>query len=151
MNTAARAAILAPFTSAQGYSADADYSPRAWLVRKTRITKGAAVAHTAWVRRAAGHPRVAAVLAAGEMPESYARVICGWTGKLPVECRADADAILVAAAGAGMDLPDLTALAAEIYARSLPGTRTGMRTGRSGTGACGWRRPSGARGSRTAT
>ena len=54
------------------------------------------------------------------MSESYARAICGWTGKLPVECRADADAILVTAAGAGMDLRDLTALGAEIYARSLP-------------------------------
>ena len=60
------------------------------------------------------------MLAAGEMSESYARTICGWTDKLPEECRADADAILVAAAGAGMDLRDLAALAAEIYARSLP-------------------------------
>ena len=61
------------------------------------------------------------MLAAGEMSESYARTICGWTDKLPEECRADADAILVAAAAAGMDLRDLAALAAEIYARSLPG------------------------------
>ena len=120
MGTAARTSILAAFTSAQGYCADADYSPRAWLVNKTRITKAAAVGYTAWVRRAAAHPQVAAVLAAGEMSESYARAICGWTDKLPQDCRADADAILVAAAGAGMDLRDLTALAAEIYARSLP-------------------------------
>ena len=120
MGTAARTSILAAFTSAQGYSADADYSPRAWLVNRTRVTRAAAVGYTAWVGRAAGHPQVAAVLAAGEMSESYARAICGWTGKLPADCRADADAILVAAAGAGMDLRDLTALAAEIYARSLP-------------------------------
>ena len=60
MGTAARTSILAAFTSAQGYCADADYSPRAWLVNKTRITKGAAVGYTAWVRRAAAHPRVAA-------------------------------------------------------------------------------------------
>ena len=122
MGTAARTAILAAFTSGQGYSADADYSPRAWLVNRTRITKAAAVGYTAWVRRAAAHPRVAAVLAAGEMSESYARAICGWTDKLPEDCRADADAILLTAAKAGMDLPDLTALAAEIYARSLPDT-----------------------------
>ncbi|MGH3192609.1 MAG: DUF222 domain-containing protein, partial [Streptosporangiaceae bacterium] len=44
----------------------------------------------------------------------------GWTDKLPQDCRPDADAILLAAAGAGMDLPDLAALAAEIHARSLP-------------------------------
>jgi uncharacterized protein YcaQ len=32
IETVARASILAAFTSAQGYSADADYSPRAWLI-----------------------------------------------------------------------------------------------------------------------
>ena len=32
MGTAARAAVLGAFTSGQGYSADADYSPRAWLI-----------------------------------------------------------------------------------------------------------------------
>ena len=122
MGTAARAAILGAFTSGQGYCADADYSPRAWLINKTRITKSTAVGHTAWVRRATAHPLVAAALAAGEMSESHARTICGWTDKLPADCRPDADAILVAAARAGMDLRDLTALAAEIYARSLPDT-----------------------------
>jgi hypothetical protein len=39
MGTAARASLLAAFTSGQGYTADADYSPRAWLIHKTRITK----------------------------------------------------------------------------------------------------------------
>ena len=76
MGTAARSSVLAAFTSGQGYSADADYSPRAWLINRTRITKGTAVAYTAWVRRAAAHPEVAAVLAAGEMSESFARTIC---------------------------------------------------------------------------
>ncbi len=122
MGTAARTSILAAFTSGQGYCADADYSPRAWLINKTRITKGAAMSYTAWVRRAAAHPLIAGTLAAGELSESYARTICTWTDKLPEECREDADAILLGAAGAGMDLPDLAALAAEIYTRSLPDT-----------------------------
>src|SRR6202035_2352979 len=61
---AARTSVLAAFTSAKGYSSDADYSPRAWLIHKTHITAGAAVGHTAWVRRAAAHPLVAAALAA---------------------------------------------------------------------------------------
>ena len=39
MGTAARASVLAAFTSGQGYSADADYSPRTWLINRTRITK----------------------------------------------------------------------------------------------------------------
>ena len=81
MGTAARTSILAAFTSGQGYSADADYSPRAWLIHKTHVTKGAAVGYTAWVRRAAAHPEVAAALAAGTVSESVARTICGWTGQ----------------------------------------------------------------------
>jgi hypothetical protein len=120
MSTAARASILAAFTSGQGYAADADYSPRAWLINRTRITKGAAVAYTAWARRAAAHPQVAQALAGGEISESFARTICLWTDKLPEDCRQAADAILLTAAKAGADLRDLTGLAGEIYARSLP-------------------------------
>ena len=116
----ARISILAAFTSGQGYSADADYSPRAWLIHQTRITKGAAVGYTAWVQWAAAHPLVAAALATGEVSESVARVICGWTGKLPGEGRQDADAILLGAAAGGADVADLAGLAGEIYARSLP-------------------------------
>ena len=118
--TAARTSILAAFTSGQGYAADADYSPRAWLIHKTRITKGAAVRYTAWVQRAAAHPLVAAALAAGEVAESVAQTICGWTDKLPPECQEDADAILLGAAAGGADVADLAGLAGEIYARSLP-------------------------------
>jgi hypothetical protein len=120
MGTAARASILAAFTSGQGYSADADYSPKAWLIHKTGITKGAAMAYTAWVRRAVAHPQVAAVLATGEISESVARTICIWTERLPEDCREAADTILVTAAKARMDVRDLAGLAAEIYARSLP-------------------------------
>jgi hypothetical protein len=122
MGTAARAAILGAFTAGQGYSADADYSPRAWLINRTQITKGAAVAYTAWAQRAAAHPLVAAALAAGEVSESFARTICQWTDKLPENCREDADTILAGAARSGMDLPDLAGLAGEIYARSRPDT-----------------------------
>src|ERR1700748_49804 len=61
--TAARASFLSVFTAGRGYSADADYSPRAWLIHKTRVTKGAAVAHTAWARRTATQPRAAGVRA----------------------------------------------------------------------------------------
>ncbi len=120
MSTAARTSILGAFTSGQGYSADADYSPRAWLINRTQITKGAAVAYTAWVRRAAAHPQIAQALAAGEISESFARTICTWTGKLPQECRPDADEILLLAAMSGAGLRDLAGLVAEIYARSLP-------------------------------
>ena len=120
VSTAARTSVLAAFTAGQGYTADADYSPRAWLINRTKVTRGTAVGYTAWVRRAAAHPEVAAVLAAGEMSESFARTICTWTDKLPEDCRPDADEILLTAAGTGMGLGDLAGLAGEIYARSLP-------------------------------
>ena len=118
VGTAARTSVLSAFSAGQGYSADADYSPRAWLIHKTGVTRATAVAYTAWTRRAAEHPRVVAALATGELSESYGRTICAWTGKLPGDCRPAADAILLSAAQAGMDLRDLAALAAEIYERS---------------------------------
>ena len=63
ISTAVRAGFLAAFTTGRGYSADADYSARAWLMHQTGITRGAAAAHTAWARRAETHPRVVAALA----------------------------------------------------------------------------------------
>jgi hypothetical protein len=44
--TAARASFLSAFTAGKGYSADADYSARVWLMHKTGITRGAAASHT---------------------------------------------------------------------------------------------------------
>jgi hypothetical protein len=64
ISTAVRAYFLSAFTSGQGYAGDADYSPRAWLMHKTRVSRGAAVAHTAWAKRAGTHPAVVAALAA---------------------------------------------------------------------------------------
>jgi hypothetical protein len=119
--TAARARILAGFTAGQGYCEDADYSPTSWLIHRTRITKGAARGHLGWARRALTHPQVLAALAEGTvLSASMARTICDWTDKLPADCRDAADEILVGAARAGGRQEDLAALAAEIYARSLP-------------------------------
>ena len=121
MSTAARASILAAFTSGQGYREDGDYSARSWLMHHTRVGKGAATGHTGWSRRGRLHPRVLAALAAGDLlSESYARMICGWTDRLPEDCRDNADAILVNAAQMGMGLADLAGLAAEIEARTRP-------------------------------
>jgi hypothetical protein len=120
--TAARAAVLGAFTAGQGYSADAAYNARAWLIHHTGITRGAATGHVAWAKRAAGHRRVAAALAAGQVSESYARAICQWTDKLPAGSRDAADEILLAAAAKGLGLADLGALAGEMYQRSQPKT-----------------------------
>ena len=65
------------------------------------MTKGAAVSYTAWVRRAEEHPRVFAALAAGDLPESVARILCQWTNRLPEDQRELADDKLVAAAPRG--------------------------------------------------
>jgi Domain of unknown function (DUF222) len=116
--TAVRAWCLAAFTSGQGYSADADYSPRAWLMHQTGITRGAAAGHTGWARRAAGHRLVLAAMAARQITESYGRAICQWTDKLPEDSREAAEEILLAAARAGMGLRDLAGLAGEMYQRS---------------------------------
>src|SRR5436305_1411559 len=102
MATAARAGFLAAFTAGQGPAGDGDYSAVSWLMHRTGITKGAAVGHTAWARRAATHPRVIAALAAGQVPESAGRVICLWTGKLPLEHRDAADEQLLAAFAGGL-------------------------------------------------
>ena len=85
------------------------------------MTKGAARGHLGWARRTVTHPQILAALAEGTVvSESMARTICQWTDKLPEACRPAADEILIAAARAGARQEDLAALAAEIYARSLP-------------------------------
>jgi Domain of unknown function (DUF222) len=116
--TAARASFLSAFTIGKGYSADADYSARAWLMHKTGITRGAAASHTAWANRYGTHPRVVAALAAEELSESYGRTICRWTDKLPEKYREESDELLVKAAAAGLGLADLSALFAEMYQRA---------------------------------
>jgi hypothetical protein len=127
--TAARTAILAAFTAAGTYRDDAACSPRSWLIRHTRITRGAAAGHVAWARRAAAHPRVPAALAARQVTESYARTICSWTGKLPARSRHDGDEALLAAAATGADLAALAGFAAGRYEQSLPGTAPGQDPG----------------------
>jgi Domain of unknown function (DUF222) len=115
--TAARAWMLAAFTAGQGPAGDGDYSAVSWLIHRTGITRGAAVGHSAWAKRVAAHPRVVAALAGGEVPESAGRLICLWTGKLPLEYRDAADEQLLAAFAGGLGLADLAGLFAEMYVR----------------------------------
>ena len=100
--TAARTSVLGAFAHGQGPGADAEYSPRAWLIHKTGVTKGAAVSYTAWVRRAEEHPVVFTAMAVGDLPESVARIMCQWTNRLPEDQRDAADDKLDAAVAAGM-------------------------------------------------
>ena len=86
MATAARAWFLAAFTAGQGHAGDGDYSAVSWLIHRTGITRGAAVGHTAWAKRAATHPRVLAALAAGTVSGVRG------AGDLPVDRQAAAGA-----------------------------------------------------------
>jgi len=121
IETAARASVLGALASGQSRAGAAGFSPRAWLIRETGITTGAATGHAAWVRRAAAHPQVAEALAEGHLlSESVARAICGWTDKLPEDCRLAADAILIVAVKTGANLDDLAEVFGGIYTLSRP-------------------------------
>ncbi len=117
-HTAARARVLAAFTAQGGFEGDGQRCARSWLRWQTRVTGGAAAGAVGWVRRLAAHPAVGRALAAGRVSVSWAREICGWSDLLPEGCRADADEILLAAAGGGAALADLAALAGEMRRRS---------------------------------
>jgi hypothetical protein len=111
-------------TAASGQAGAAGFSPRAWLIRETGITAGAATGHAAWVRRAAAHPQVTEALSEGHLlSEPVARTICGWTDKLPADCRLAADAILIVAAKTGANLADLAEVFGGIYTLSRPRPR----------------------------
>ena len=138
ISTAARGSFLSAFTVGQGYSADADYSARAWLMHKSGITRGAAANHTAWAKRAEAHPAVVAALAAGDLSESYGRAICQWTDKLPEKFREQSDELLAAAAVAGLGLTDLGALFAEVYERARADLPDEDQDRDFGDRGCGW-------------
>src|SRR5258708_21127978 len=61
--TAARASALAAFTAQGGYEVDGQGSPRTWLTWQTRITRPAARAAIASMRRLHGHAPIPAALA----------------------------------------------------------------------------------------
>ena len=136
-HTAARARVLGVFAGQAAYEDDAHGSARAWLAWQTRVTNGAAAGAVGWVRRIADHPAIGAALAAGDLSESWARQVCAWTDRLPLWKQDDADEILAAAAGAGVDLAGLGGLAQEMYERPTP-TATATSQTDSGTGRCGW-------------
>jgi len=116
-HTASRSRVLAAFTAQAGYEDDGHRSARTWLKWQARITAGAAAGAVGWARRLAAHPAIADALAAGDLSESWAREMCGWTDRLPEAQQGDADQILAAAARAGADLAGLAGLAREMYER----------------------------------
>ncbi len=59
-----------------------------------------------------------AALAARQVSESYGRLICLWTNRLPEKFRDESDELLLAAAASGLGLEELAAMAAEMYVRA---------------------------------
>jgi hypothetical protein len=116
--TAARSRFLSAFNGQAGAEADGLPTTKSWLRSQTRITNAAAGADLAWMRRLAMHPQVAAALADSTISASWARHICDLSDRLLPDVRADADAILLAAALGGADLGDLTGLAEEMLRRT---------------------------------
>lgn len=120
MQLAAKASMIAAFNASDGYADDGQLTVKSWLRWQTRVTSAAARAATAWSRRLATHPDVAAALAEGGISPSYAREFCDWTDRMPADCRRDADRILLDAAAGGAELADLSGLAEEIFRRCAP-------------------------------
>ncbi len=135
--TAVNAAVLAAFTAQSGYEPDGHRSARAWLINRTGVSKGAAGNAVGWARRLGRHGKIAAVLAAGDISDSWAREIARWTDKLPRDKRDEADQILLDAAASGLPLEDLAVLAREIdqaWRAGHPGPDDGPDDGEVGTG-----------------
>jgi hypothetical protein len=113
--TAVNAAVLAAFTAQSGYEPDGHRSARAWLVNRTGVSTGAASGAVGWQKRLGRHGKIADVMAAGDISESWAKQIATWTDRLPEGKRAEADAILLDAAASGVPLEDLDILARNIW------------------------------------
>src|SRR6185437_3184326 len=111
---AVSAAVLTAFTAQSGYEPDGHRSARAWLVGRNGMSRAAASGAVGWHKRLARHARIAAVMAAGDITESCAKEIAGWTDRLPDGKRDEADEILLDAAAGGLSLEDLSVLARTI-------------------------------------
>lgn len=111
-HAAARAGFLRRFDAAGAYSADGYGSCTAWLAANGQLTRKDARANVREMRRHADRPRFAEALRAGDVTQSWADEIAGWTRKLPGELRDQTDKILLDAAASGASLEDLATLAA---------------------------------------
>jgi Domain of unknown function (DUF222) len=130
VEAAVRGRLLAGFSAQDGPVADGHRSIRAWLVHGTRVTRGQAAEHQAVQALAEHHPALNAALAeGGPLSKSEALLLAKWTRSIPAEYRGEAEDLLVAAAGRGVDLRGLGALCAEIRARTAEADPDGRDPG----------------------
>ena len=117
---ALRARLLHSFDAQQGSVADGQRTTRTWLVNCLRVTKGQAGEYKALQALAAKHEPLLAGLRDRALTKSVALLLARWTMAIPAEFRGEAEEILVTAARAGVGLPSLAALCAEIRERTAP-------------------------------
>jgi Domain of unknown function (DUF222)/HNH endonuclease len=110
--TAAHAGLLRQFDAADAHDADGYGSSSSWLAAKAGLPKRAAQALVRQMRQLRERPLLGTALAAGDITDSLAFTIAGWTSKLPAQLRADTDRIMLEAAAAGASTEDLATIAA---------------------------------------
>ena len=117
-HSALHAKALAAFSApGAGLAGDGHRSPRMWLTWQTQATRRAAAGKVAWMRQLAIHPVIAQALADGSISLSWSRQLAEWSDGLPEDYRDTADGILLAAAGAGATLSELSQIAEELVRR----------------------------------
>jgi hypothetical protein len=112
---AARAAVLARFEAERAHAGDGYGSCAAWLKGRGRMTGKAAGAQVRQMRQFRDHPVIEEAVAAGEVSESWAGELAGWTARLPGDWRHDVDRLLADTAAAGANLEDLAVVARAAY------------------------------------
>lgn len=110
--TAAHAGLLRRFDAADAHDADGYGSSSAWLAARAGMSKQAARSAVRQMRQLGDRPLLDDALAAGDITDSLAFTIAGWTRKLPAEMRTETDRILLQAATSGASLDDLAVIAA---------------------------------------
>jgi hypothetical protein len=106
--TAAHAAAL---RRSDAHDADGYGSSSSWLAAKAGMSKQGARAAVRQMRQLTERPLLGAALAAGDITDSLAFTVAGWTRKLPPEMRTGTDRILLDAAAAGASPDDLATIA----------------------------------------
>jgi len=109
--TSAHARVLRGFDAVDAHDADGYGSSSAWLTAKAGMPKKAARAAVRQMRQLTERPLLDTALAAGDITDSLAFTIAGWTRQLPAAMRTETDRILLEAAAAGASLDDLATIA----------------------------------------
>ena len=110
--TAAHAGFLRRFDAADAHDADGYGTSSSWLAAKAGLSKKAAKEAVRQMRQLRDRPLLDGALAAGDITDSLAFEIAGWTRKLPATMREETDKILLQAHAAGASLDDLATIAA---------------------------------------